>query len=110
MSLFNFKKNSQTNTNTSQEGCIPSKISTVADMSSMLCYIDNYSDIISHQILNAQLQVIQCFQTPELVDSAVDTILFDLQKALQNSQTNEEKTLVKEQFAFIIQNLVIIKK
>ncbi len=75
-------------------------------MSTMLSYLDNYSDRISHQILNAQLQVIQCFQTPELVDSAVDTILFNLQKALQDSQTNEEAALVKEQFAFIIQNLV----
>lgn len=56
------------------------------------------------QCLKAQMQVISCVNSPNLVGMAVDTLFDSLYKAIMSSGDETEKQQVREAYASMIQN------
>lgn len=81
-------------------------ITSFDEMSSWLIDLEESASKSVQEALKAQLQVIKFVQSPTLVDTTLDTLIFSLKKSLKLAKDKEEQESLREQFSVMIQNYV----
>lgn len=79
-------------------------ISSLDQMSKWLNTLQKGASPAVREALSAQISVIRFVQSPTLVDTTFDTLLYSLDKSLRNAKNNEEKAEIREVFCLMIQN------
>lgn len=78
--------------------------------SSDLCnYINQTIDVAPvpvQELLKAQLQIVQVYNTPTLVDSALSRIIENLNVALHHISNEEQKEEIRRHFAHMIESMI----
>ena len=79
-------------------------ISSLQEMSQWLNTLQKGASPAVKEALSAQINVIRFVQSPTLVDTTFDTLLYSLDKSLRVAKSNEEKAGIREVFCLMIQN------
>ena len=79
-------------------------ISSLQEMSQWLQTLQKGASPAVKEALCAQINVISFVQSPTLVDTTFDTLLYSLDKSLQVAQNPKEKSGIREAFCLMIQN------
>ena len=84
----------------------PTEINSLEQMKSWLSFLETNACTSVQEAIKAQLQVIRYIQSPDLVDTTLDTIALHLRKSLKYSQSDLEKERIRESFSLMIQSYV----
>ena len=79
-------------------------ISSLNDMSKWLNSLQKGASPAVREALSAQINVIRFVQSPTLVDTTFDTLLYSLDKSLRAAKSQKEKSEIREVFCLMIQN------
>lgn len=79
-------------------------ISSLQEMSQWLSTLQKGASPAVREALNAQVNVIRFVQSPTLVDTTFDTLLYSLDKSLRVARNQEEVSGIREVFCLMIQN------
>lgn len=81
-------------------------ISSLQEMSQWLNTLQKGASPAVREALNAQVNVIRFVQSPTLVDTTFDTLLYSLDKSLRVARNQEEVSGIREVFCLMVQNYV----
>lgn len=84
----------------------PQIINSFEEMSKWLTGLQRGASPAVRQAISAQIQVIQFVQSPTLVDTTFDTLMYSLDKSIAIAKNEEEKSELREAFVLMIQNYV----
>ena len=79
-------------------------ISSLQEMSRWLNALQEGASPAAREALNAQVNVIRFVQSPTLVDTTFDTLLYSLDKSIRVAKSKEEVSGIREVFCLMIQN------
>jgi len=82
----------------------PQIINSFDEMSTWLNSLQRGASPAVKQAISAQINVIRFVQTPTLVDTTFDTLLYSLDKSLSSARSPEERAGIREVFCLMIQN------
>lgn len=81
-------------------------ITSLHDMSLWLNKLQVGASPAVKEALSAQINVIRFVQSPTLIDTTFDTLMYSLDKSLRITQNEEERAGIREVFCLMIQNYV----
>ena len=79
-------------------------ISSLQEMSMWLNSLQKGASPAVREALSAQMSVIRFVQSPTLIDTTFDTLLYSLDKSLRITNNEDEKAGIREVFCLMIQN------
>ena len=84
----------------------PLVIASFEEMSKWLTGLQRGASPAVRQAISAQIQVIRFVQSPTLVDTTFDTLMYSLDKSIAVAKNEKEEAELKEAFILMIQNYV----
>ena len=84
----------------------PQIINSFEEMSKWLTGLQRGASPAVRQAISAQIQVIRFVQSPTLVDTTFDTLMYSLDNSIAVAKNEKEKSELREAFVLMIQNYV----
>lgn len=97
------KKNSKTLTNNYN---VKKTVESVDEITVLLDSLEKEAPVSVKAAIESQLQVIKFIQSPNLIDTTLDTMILGLKKSLKSCKNEEEIEQIRECFQLMIQNYV----
>lgn len=81
-------------------------IHSIDEMNDLLYELKDRASVSIQETINAQMMVIKYVQSPSLIDTTFDSLIYSLKKSLKAAESKDMALRIQEQFSLMIQNYV----
>lgn len=81
-------------------------VHSIDEMNDLLYELKDNASVSIQETINAQMMVIKYVQSPSLIDTTFDSLIYSLKKSLKAAESKDIALRIQEQFSLMIQNYV----